>query len=188
MGLQTCLNSYKGSLDPSHDRQLMLARVRAQDPTRRLMHVVQCPSCSKQSPSQNYKFQYKDLDLKIKCCECLKSTPLKAWRCNCGVLWHTCKVHSCTANVSPSVRSTTSSKSSIAKVAEKVSSERLLSNASFEKILDDDLRSEAKWAKKSFEQDQTHAGVVNPVSTLNRELRAPMLSPNLRQRFAHLLA
>ena len=90
--------------------------------------------------------------------------------------------------MSPSVRSTTSSKSSIVKVAEKVSSERLLSNASFEKILDDDLRSEAKRAKKNSEQDQTHAGVLNPVSTLNRELRASMLSPNLRQRFAHLLA
>ena len=70
---------------------------------------------------------------------------------------------------------------------EKTSSKRLHSNASLEQILDDDLRLEAKRARKSFEQDQTQAGVLNPVSTLNRELRASMLSPNLRERFAHLL-
>ena len=61
-------------------------------------------------------------------------------------------------------------------------------NASFNKILDDDLRSEAKMARKSFEQDETlAAGVANPVSPLNRELRASMLSPYLRERFVHLL-
>ena len=152
------------------------------------MHVVQCPSCIKQTPSQHYKFQYKELDLKIKCCECLKFTPLKAWKCNCGVLWHTCKVHTCTENVLPIVRSTTLSKSSIDKnEAEKTTTKRWLSNALFDKILDDDLRWEAKRARKSFEQDKALAGVVNPVSPLNRELRASMLSPRLRERFAHLL-
>ena len=80
------------------------------------------------------------------------------------------------------------SKSSIDKnEVEKTTYKRLLSNASFDKILDDDLRWEAKRARKSFERDKTLAGVVNPVSPLNRELRASMLSPSLRERFAHLL-
>ena len=122
--------------------------------SKRLMHVVQCPMCNKQSPSQQYKFQYRDLDTKIKCIECHKLTPLKAWTCNCGVLWHTCKVHTCTENVEPTMKSQTLSKSRIEKAgAENASSKRLRCNALFEEILDDDLRSEAKQAKKSFEQD-----------------------------------
>ena len=76
------------------------------------------------------------------------------------------------------------SKSSIAKA----SSKRLLSNAPFEQILDDDLRIEAKRARKSFEQDQTQAGAINPVSTPHRGLRASMLSENIRKKFAHLLS
>ena len=152
------------------------------------MHVVQCPTCSKQSPSQLYKFQNYDLDLKIKCCECLKLTPLKAWKCNCGVLWHTCKVHTCAENVEPTLKSKALSKSSIEKTSiEKTSSKRLLCNASFEKILDDDLRIQAKRARKRYEQDKTLVGVSNPVPPFRRELRASMLSPKLRQRFSHLL-
>ena len=156
---------------------------------KRFMHVVQCPTCNKQSPSQQYKFQYRDLDIKIECSECHKFSPIKAWNCNCGVLWHTCKVHTCTENVEPTMKSQTLSKSRIEKTGSgKASSKRLHSNALFEEILDDDLRSEAKRAKKSLEQDETLARVLNPVLPFKRELRASMLSQNIRQRFAHLLA
>ena len=83
----------------------------------------------------------------------------------------------------PTLKSKALSKSSIEKTSiEKTSSKRLLCNASFEKILDDDLRIQAKRARKSYEQDKTLVGLSNPVP-----LRASMLSPNLRQRFAHLL-
>ena len=149
------------------------------------MHVVQCPSCSKQTPSQLYKFQYKDLDLKMKCCECFKATPVKAWKCNCGVLWHTCKVHSCTANVLPSVRSNTLPKSSIAKASSKrvaVVSGSLHANAPFEQILDDDLRIDAKRGKKCLKDDAPKSGVKMPY-----KLTATMLPPKLRERFNHLL-
>jgi len=99
-------------------------------------------------------------------------------------MWHTCKVHTCAENVEPTLKSKTLSKSSIEKTgSEKTSSKRLLCNVPFEEILDDDLRIEAKRARKSYEQDKTLVGVLNPVP-----LRATMLSPNLRQRFAHLLA
>ena len=29
--------------------------------------------------------------------------PLKAWKYNCDVLWHTCKVHTCAENVEPTL-------------------------------------------------------------------------------------
>ena len=134
------------------------------------MHVAQCPSCHKQSPSRRYKFQLYDLDLKIKC-----------GRCNCGALWHTGKVHASTGNVEPSHKSQALSKPTM----EKASCQRLQSNAPFEQILDDDLRLEAKRAGKSHEQDKTSTGVE---ILSQKELRANMLSPNLRQRFAYLLA
>ena len=70
----------------------------------RRMYVVQCPACVKQSSSHSYKFQYKDLDAKIKCTECSKFTAIKYWKCNCGELWHTCKVHFCTVKVEPVVK------------------------------------------------------------------------------------
>ena len=83
----------------------------------------------------------------------------------------------------------TSSKSSGEKTCmDKTTSKRLRSNALFGDLLDDDLRSEAKRAKKSFfEQDKTLARVSNPVPPFRRELRASMLSHKLRQRFSHLL-
>ena len=82
----------------------------------------------------------------------------------------------------------TSSKSSVEKTCmDKTTSKRLRSNALFGDLLDDDLRSEAKRANKSFEQDKTLAGVSNPVPPFRRELRASMLSHKLRQRFSHLL-
>ena len=187
-GWDSRLASFTGSLDLPDGYQALNASVPDQPRLGRQMHVAQCPSCHKQSPSQRYKIQCYDLDLKIKCCECLKRTCLKAWKCNCGVLWHTCRVHSCTENVEPYYKSQASSKSSMEKLTlEKTSSKRLHSNASFEQILDDDLRIDAKRAKKSHEQDETLARVQITVSSRPRELRAAMLSPNLRQRFAHLL-
>ena len=112
-GWDSRLASYTGSLDPPDCDQSRHATVPAHVEVRRIMHVVQCPDCHKQSPSQFYKFQYKDLDVKVKCCECLKLTPLKVWKCNCGVLWHTCEVHACAENVEPTLKSKTLSKSSI---------------------------------------------------------------------------
>ena len=161
-GWDSRLASYTGSLDPPDCDQSSHATVPAHVEVRRVMHVVQCPDCHKQSPSQLYKFQYKDLDVKVKCCECLRLSPLKIWKCNCGVMWHTCKVHTCAENVEPTLKSKTLSKSSIEKTgSEKTSSKRLLCNAPFEEILDDDLRIEAKRARKSYEQDKTLVGYVH---------------------------
>ena len=37
----------------------------------------------------------KDLDIKVRCRFCLKHEAVKRWRCACGVIWHTCAIHSC---------------------------------------------------------------------------------------------
>ena len=145
---------------------------------KRPMHIVQCPFCDKQSPSQQYNFQYRDLDTKIKCSECHKFTPLKGWKCNCGVLWYNCKEHTCAVEIIPNTLSKPK-RSSNSKALPKGS---LQANSSFEDLLDDDLKVEAKRAKKSLEHDAPLAGDKMPY-----KLKASLLSPNLRQRFAHLL-
>ena len=144
---------------------------------KRDMQVVQCLSCHKQSPAQYYNFQTFNLDAKIKCSVCHKSTPLRSWNCNCGVLWYNCKVHSCTNEGVPKLASK-SIKSSSSTASPKA---ELLLNSSFEEILDDDLRVEAKRAKKSLENFTPVTGVQST------RLTASMLPPKLRQRFAHLL-
>ena len=60
--------------------------------------------------------------------------------------------------------------------------DQLHANAPFEQLLDDDLKIEAKKAKKSIEHEApSGAHKLYP-------LKATMLSPNLAQRFSHLLA
>ena len=52
-----------------------------------------CPSCSKVESSQRGTFQREDLDVKLKCGFCLKSNPVKSWKCQCGTQWHSCVEH-----------------------------------------------------------------------------------------------
>ena len=59
----------------------------------------------------------------------------------------------------------------------------LQANSSFDELLDDDLRKEAMKAKKSSGQKTTSNGGYKPY-----ELKASLLSPKLRERFAHLLS
>ena len=141
------------------------------------MHVVQCPSCKKQTPCQHYSFQYEDLDRKIKCIECHRPKPTRGWKCNCGVLWYMCEVHKYEVNIRISRIECTHPKSS--KV---IPSGSLHANAPFEQILDDDLRIEAKRANKCLKHDASSAGTKMPY-----KLKASMLSPKLRERFNHLL-
>jgi len=52
-----------------------------------------CPSCSKVESSQRGIFQREDMDRKLKCGFCLKSNPIKSWKCQCGTQWHSCVQH-----------------------------------------------------------------------------------------------
>ena len=63
-GWDTRLASYKGSLEqlnPLFNQDAVMDH----DGNKRLMFIAQCPACEKQSPSNDYKFQYTDLGKKI---------------------------------------------------------------------------------------------------------------------------
>ena len=114
-----------------------------------------------------------------------RSTPIKAWSCNCGVSWHTCKVHTCTAKGMPPPRSKSklSSSSSNEDGNKGLPKGHLLANSSFDELLDDDLRKEAMKAKKKLGRKNTSNGVYKPY-----ELKASLLSPKLIEKIAHLLS
>ena len=134
--------------------------------------------CNKQSTREQYHYQCYDLDKKNKCAECSKFSHIKAWKCNCNILWHTCTVHHCTDEV-PQGAASNAEGANYTVVKKKVS-KRLLDSASIEDILDDDLKNDANKAKRQK--------ILNKESTEPRsfELRPSMLPPNLRSKFAHL--
>ena len=53
-----------------------------------------CKLCDKVEPSTLSRFQYDDLDLKIKCIHCSSKSVVKDWTCCCGMRWHACTKHS----------------------------------------------------------------------------------------------
>ena len=52
-----------------------------------------CSNCSRVESSQIKGFQRSNLDMKIKCGFCLKQTPSRYWKCQCGNPWHACEIH-----------------------------------------------------------------------------------------------
>ena len=184
-GWDSRLSTYTGSLEPAADARILgECEVMQRKTEKRMMYVVQCPTCNNQSASHNYKFQCKDLDLKIKCVECRKSSAIKNWKCNCGIAWHTCNIHFCMEKIV--LASTSMSQSSRAQKGNgKATSKRLLENATFDQLLDDDLRTQAKRAKQ-LEMGNTSDSLTDHRGTRNH-LRASMLSPKLRDRFSYLL-
>ena len=160
-GWDSRLSSYKGSLEQLNGEFNQDVVMSYTDHTR-LMYIARCPNCMKQSPSNDYKFQYSDLAKKIKCRECSKLSCISEWKCNCGVLWNTCKVHYCIEKVKPKPKDKLASESINMK---SISAKRLLENASHEQILDDDLRIQAKRDKKNWtkgEKVDSLAGQLNP--------------------------
>ena len=70
--------------------------------------------------------------------------------------------------------------------SEKAISKRLLSNATYEQLLDDDLRVQAKRDKKNSESDDKQDNINEPAKKSSIRLTLSMLSPNLKRRFAAL--
>ena len=65
-GWDTRLSSYKGSLEqlnPNFNHDVVMSH----NVHSRMMYIAQCPICNKQSPSNDYKFQYTDLGKKNRC-------------------------------------------------------------------------------------------------------------------------
>ena len=125
-----------------------------------------------------YQFQSYDLDKKIKCRDCSKLSHLRAWKCNCGILWHTCTVHSCIVKAPQGAAE--KARGANEKIVKISNYKRLLENASTEHILDDDLKNEARKAKRRKTNSPQRSAEPN------FRLKASMLPPNLRHKFAHL--
>ena len=68
----------------------------------------------------------------------------------------------------------------------KAISKRLLSNAPYEQLLDDDLRVQAKRDKKNWERDDKQDKHNDPAKKPDIRLTLFMLSPNLKRKFAAL--
>ena len=68
----------------------------------------------------------------------------------------------------------------------KTISKRLLSNASYDALLDDDLSLQAKRDKKNLEKDNELGSRADPRNKSEIRLTLSMLSPKLRERFASL--
>ena len=186
-GWDSRLVTFHGTLVPLQDTENVILHSCDVESTRpkRLMFVVQCPTCKQQSSCHNYKFQYDDLDAKVRCSECSKFSAIRYWKCNCGIIWHTCKVHYCAEKVELSrkdkLRSSSRNESSI-----RNTSKRLYKNANLDQLLDDDLRAQTTRAKKLNREDQRETLAVYSAPSV--QLRSSMLSPNLRQKFAYLLS
>ena len=152
----------------------------ASDPCQSTMQllVVKCPTGNKDSPSFNYKFQRNDLDSKIKCIQCSKCMPLRAWKCNCGKPWHVCVKHDIGKAVytQPAAYKPPS-------IARKASFKKRLRDATFEQLLDDDLDKEAKRARLRSQND-TGQVISFDISPRVGDLRASMFSPMFRERFS----
>ena len=185
-GWDARLATYPCSLESLQEQPSTHAAAPTHEIDRRNMFVVQCPLCTQQSARHRYKFQYEDLYAKIRCTECLKLSAIKYWKCNCGELWHTCMVHVCTEKVRPKVSKVKPRSSSNKEGADKASSNRLLHNATFDQLLDDDFKEQTKRAKR-LDEEEHGVNIVVPSQSSN-QLRSSMLSPNLRERFAHLFS
>jgi hypothetical protein len=178
-GWDTRLPNFNGSLDqlnPEYNQDVVM---NCSDNSR-IMYIAQCPTCNKQSSCQNYKFQYHDLGKKIKCVECHKFSCISEWKCNCGVLWHTCKVHYCTIKVKPKPKvKLTSDSLNMRGLAAK----RLLENATHDQILDDDLRIQAKRDKRNWIKGEK---IISDDRPTEIRLTNSMLPKSLREKFPNL--
>ena len=183
-GWDTRLATYAGSLEQLNTAFNQDGDMPSAVATR-LMYVVQCPRCDRQSPSNDYKFQYEDLGLKIKCTECSKFSCIAKWKCNCGVLWHTCKVHHCAEKVKPKAKDKLASDSGITG-GRKMTNKRSLENASYDELLDDDLRIQAKRDKKNWMEDNKLGTNSDPSNKSEIRLTSSMLPLSLRLKFASL--
>jgi len=53
----------------------------------------ECPHCQALESSDCKAFQFEDLDTKHQCVKCGKRKPVKEWKCECNINWHTCSIH-----------------------------------------------------------------------------------------------
>ena len=122
------------------------------------------------------KLQQKNLEIKIKCCNCCKLCASVGWKCCCGVRWHTCNRHA--RKVHPRVEGKCAE---ISRNKSNKASKRPLENASLDEIRDDDLRLESKHAR-NYQYD----GIIDLGTSSLQAIRLGMLPKRLKERFPNV--
>jgi hypothetical protein len=137
-----------------------------------LISFLICPICKRDNVAKDAQLQQADLDIKIKCSYCCKGPPARDWKCNCGVVWHTCKRH---APKAAKLKANGKLNTFVNKA-----SKRLLYDASLGQLLDDDLRRESQMAKCQANDD-----LITLVDSayVQNALRPNMIPLKLRERF-----
>jgi ribonuclease HI len=135
------------------------------------MYVSRCPLCKIQTASEGYQFDLTDLDNKVKCKECNKTSAGGKWLCSCEVPWHVCVKHIPVPKV----------KRKSVDMPMPPSKRRYISPQAGE-LLDQDLEREAKRARKGWSGDEP---IEFDLSNLPSQgtLKASMLPLSLQLRF-----
>ena len=119
----------------------------------------QCPTCNASELSSNQAFQLKDLDGQCKCKACKRKSKVKDWLCSCQIKWHLCNKHQSHANECK-IRNAHGNRS--------CGTKRTLGPFTQDQLQEIDSKRMRRMPPK----------VLPPAPNL--------LSPNLRERFAHL--
>ena len=140
------------------------------------LSVVICPKCANQCAAASMKLVPFNLETLLRCPSCARVTISRHWRCTCDTSWHLCHKHvlkacvQCTSFVSrKSVR-----------LAKRPAATDLQS------ILDDELKREAKTAKREGTMIDLPNMIDLGASSSSLPLRSGMLTQNLRERFPHI--
>ena len=143
--------------------------------------ILRCPNCAGEVPARKNTFIMADLDSKIMCEVCSASTASKKWMCKCGDPWHICDKH---AGAWEIITHPAANKPPHTKRKASPRKQGILCQGSFEEILDDELKSEAKRARKvTPSEDSCIVLECKP----RAKLRASWLPQRLRERFSSSL-
>jgi hypothetical protein len=140
------------------------------------MHITRCPKCQKQNHADGLRFTQTDLDIKIPCRTCKKSSPSRAWKCNCEILWHTCQRH---------VPIPIQDKKKTIITAATTSSGH--ASTSLKRLLDDELKRESKRAKHQPVWEDEDVLILESPPNIG-PIREGMLTDSLRDKFPSVCA
>ena len=123
------------------------------------------PCCSTWELSTNSGFQLVDLDRRIVCKNCKKTSRARDWNCRCGLLWHLCDRHIKWANPEYSTPRTVPK----SKAAESCKGTKRINTLTHDQLV----------AYDNMRARKRPLNILPPQSNI--------LSSKLRERFAHLL-
>ena len=148
-------------------------------------HLYKCPwsQCDVVEPSTRKEFQYGDLEIRRKCFQCHKSTPVKDWNCACGISWFRCEVH--TTSNTEIISSRTKHVQAKLQAPTSLPCKRKVEDSTidYDVLFSEDLSNERKWARNCDDP----AGTIT-LGDIGSASRVPKLGAILSKRFGHLSA